>query len=434
MKLVFVVQRYGAEINGGGELHARYVAERLAAHADVRVLTTCARDYVTWRNEWPPGEDRVNGIPVERFAVAHERNLIDFRERSDRIFRDPHSVQEEFRWLDSQGPTSPTLIKRLARVADECDFVVLFSIRYGPAFYGARFAASKAVLVPTAEREASLGLSILQPVFRGVRAIMYNTFEERAMITALSSNEHVPGVVVGVGSQIPDTVDVERARRTFGLDNPYIIYVGRIDSNKGCADLFRHFTEYTDGASRPLDLVLIGTPVLPIPSHPRIKHLGFVADRDKFDAIAGAELLVMPSPYESLSMVALEAWALGRPVLASARCDVLVGQCVRSNAGLYYEDAREFAAALDRILADPALAATLGRNGRAFYARHYSWPVIERKYLDMFEQLRGEPAEYGMEPIPGWLARRTTTVPPAAVVVNALPTGPVVGTERSESR
>ncbi len=434
MKLVIVVQRYGADINGGAELHARYVAERLAHHVDVRVLTTCARDYVSWRNEWPPGEERVNGIPVERFAVARERDLIDFRDRSRRVFQDHHSLQEELDWLDSQGPRCPALMKRLARVADECDFVLLFSVRYSPSFYGARLAAQKAVLVPTAEREASLGLSIFPPVFRGVRAIMYNTAEERAMINALSSNAHVPGVVVGIGSQIPDAVDPERARRTFGLHNPFILYVGRIDKNKGCADLFRDFIEYADGATRPLDLVLIGTPVLPIPSHPRIKHLGFVADQDKFDAIAASELLVMPSPYESLSMVALEAWALGRPVLASARCDVLVGQCVRSNAGLYYEGASEFAAALDRILTDPALAATLGRNGRAFFSRHYSWPVIERTYLDMFEQLRRTPAAHGMEPIPGWFARRSRTVAPAADVVKALPEGPVVETQLTESR
>jgi glycosyltransferase involved in cell wall biosynthesis len=434
MKLVIVVQRYGAEINGGSELHARYVAERLSAHADVRVLTTCARDYVTWRNEWAPGEERVNGIPVERFAVARERDTIDFRDRSSRLFGERHSIHDELGWLESQGPTSPALMKRLSRVADDCDFVLLFSVRYSPAFYGARFAAQKAVLVPTAERESALGLSIFPPVFRGVRAIMYNSFEERALITTLSSNTHVPGVVVGVGSQIPDAVDPARARSKFGLHNPFIIYVGRIDANKGCANLFRNFIEYTEGLSRPLDLVLIGTPVLPIPEHPRIKHLGFVADQDKFDAIAAAELLVMPSPYESLSMVALEAWGLGRPVLASARCDVLVGQCVRSNAGLYYEDAREFFAALDRILCDPALAATLGRNGRAFFARHYSWPVIERKYLDMFDELRRTPGTHSMEPLPGWLARRARTCPPAADVVHALPAGAVVESQVLERR
>ena len=431
MKIAIVVQRYGADINGGAELHARYVAERLSAHADVRVLTTCARDYVSWRNEWPPGEDRVNGIPVERFAVVRERDLVDFRTRSTHVFRHFHSVHDELRWLESQGPRSPTLINRLRRAARECDFLVLFSARYSHAFHGARLAPQKAVLVPTAEREASLGLHIFPPIFRGVRAIMYNSFEEQALITALASNAHVPGVVVGIGSRIPDSVQPGRARQKFGLQNPFIIYVGRIDANKGCDELFRHFTDYVERSGRQLDLVLVGTPVLQVPAHPHVRHLGYVSDQDKFDAIAAAELLVMPSRYESLSMVALEAWALGRPVLASARCDVLVGQCLRSNAGLYYEDAREFGAALDVLLSDRTLATAFGRNGREYFARHYSWPVIERKYLDMFEQLQRTPPVHAMEPLPGWLARRATTAPPAADIVDALPAGPVMSSPHS---
>jgi glycosyltransferase involved in cell wall biosynthesis len=432
MKLVIVVQRYGAEISGGAELHARYVAERLAVHADVRVLTTCARDYVSWRNDFPPGEDEVNGIPVERFLVSKERDAVDFRDQSAFVFNHRHSIHDELRWLDSQGPTSATLMKRLEHIADECDFVILFSARYSHAFHGARLASHKAVLVPTAEREAAVGLEIFQPIFRGVRAIMYNSHEEQAFIAALSSNAHVPGVVVGVGSQVPATVDPGRARQKFGLNNPFIIYVGRIDANKGCEELFRNFREYSD-RSNQLDLVLIGTSVLAIPDHAHIKHLGFVSDQDKFDAIAAAELLVMPSPYESLSIVALEAWALGRPVLASARCDVLVGQCMRSNAGLYYQDAREFGAALDRLLVDRRLAATLGDNGRTYFSRHYSWPVIERKYMDMFNELQQTPARHRMEPLPGWLARRARTAAPAADVVSAVPRGPVVSSGREQS-
>ena len=61
MKLAVVVQRYGADISGGAELHARYIAERLARHASVEVVTTCARDYVTWKNELPAGVEQVNG-------------------------------------------------------------------------------------------------------------------------------------------------------------------------------------------------------------------------------------------------------------------------------------------------------------------------------------------------------------------------------------
>ena len=360
MRLAIVVQRYGADISGGAELHARYIAERLSPRIEVRVLTTCARDYLTWRNELPPGPDEVNGVPVERFRVSRERSLRDFGVRSQRVFHRVHSLQEELDWLKSEGPVSPGLISRLRRSPNEFDFVVLFSVRYFHAYYGARAVPDRAVLVPTAERDPALGLAIFRPIFRGVRAIMYNSFEERAAIHAVAANEDVPGVVVGVGSVIPPVIDPARARQKFGLLRPFLVYIGRIDPNKGCAELFDFFLRYADTSGHELDLVLIGTQALPIPEHPRVRHLGYLADQDKFDVLGAAEALVMPSYFESLSMVALEAWALGRPVLANARCDVLVGQCLRSNAGLYYEDVRDFAAALDRLLDDRALADALG--------------------------------------------------------------------------
>jgi glycosyltransferase involved in cell wall biosynthesis len=425
MKLAVVVQRYGADISGGAELHARYIAEHLSPHAEVRVLTTCARDYVSWRNEWPAGTEAVNGIAVERFPVAQPRDLQDFARRSHHVFNRTHSLHDELRWLDSEGPTSPGLVARLRRHPHEFDFVLLFSLRYYQAYHGARAVPERAVLVPTAEREPALGLALFQPILRGVRALMYNSPEERAMIRAVAHNADVPGVVVGVGSAIPAAVDPQRARQKFGLQNPFVIYVGRIDANKGCAELFDFFIRYAETTSTPPDLVLIGAPVLQIPKHPRIRHLGFVSDQDKFDAIAAADALVMPSYYESLSMVALEAWALGRPVIANGRCDVLRGQCLRSNAGLYYEDAGEFSGALEMLLGNAAVTEALGRNGREFFTRHYSWPVVVRKYLDMFAQLSVEAPTRRMEPLPGWLARRRRGCPPAAAVVNDLPAGAV---------
>jgi glycosyltransferase involved in cell wall biosynthesis len=425
MKLAVIVQRYGMDISGGAELHARYIAEHLSRHADVRVLTTCARDYITWRNEFPLGEERVNGIPVERFPVTREREANDFAGRSRRVFEEMHSLQEELDWLDSEGPLSPSLLARLAASDGEFDFVLLFSIRYHHAYHGARLAASRAVLVPTAERDPALGLSVFPPVFRGVRALMYNSAEERALIHGIAQNDDVPGVVVGVGSELPAGVSAERARQAFDLAGPYIVYVGRIDANKGFPELFTHFTGYLSHSHRNLTLVLIGTPIVEIPAHPRIRHLGFVSDRDKFDVIAGSEALVMPSYFESLSMVALEAWALGRPVIANAGCDVLVGQCLRSGAGLYYQSAAEFAGVLDVLLDNPALAAALGARGQQYYERHYSWPVIEHAYLDMLERLSSEPRRSSMAPLPGWLARRRRDRPPAAAVIDALPRGPV---------
>ena len=424
MNLAIVVQRYGAEISGGAELHARYIAELLSSRINVRVLTTCARDHLTWKNEFSQGDDQVNGVRVERFRVDRERTIRDFGIRSRRVFTRYHSLQEELDWLDSEGPVSQGLIARLRRSAGEFDLVVLFSVRYHHAYFGARAVPGRAVLVPTAEREPALARAILQPIFRGVRAIMYNSPEERAAIQGLAHNEDVPGVVVGVGSRIPPATDGARARLAFSLSHRFVLYVGRIEENKGCGELFDYFLRYLESSRRDLDLVLIGTAAMPIPQHRRIRHLGFVSDQDKFDVLAAADALVMPSYFESLSMVALEAWALGRPVLANGRCDVLRGQCVRSNAGLYYESAGDFAAALDRLLDDTGLSDAMGRNGRDYFQHHYSWPVIERKYLEMFEQLEATPNRKSMEPLPGWFARRRPTVPAALDVLASLPHGP----------
>jgi glycosyltransferase involved in cell wall biosynthesis len=426
VKLAIVVQRYGADINGGAELHARYIAEHLATHVQVEVLTTCATDYISWRNALAPGAESVHGITVRRFATTRERDPDEFGRRSEHVFTESHAVGDELAWLDAEGPVSPDLLAYIAQHAADFDFFIFFSVRYYHAYYGARLVPDKAILVPTAERDAALGLSIFAPLFRGVRALMYNSFEERKLIQTVSGNQDVPGVVVGIGSEIPAQTYPSQFRQKFNLRDRFAIYVGRIDENKGCAELFDFFQRYSRMLVEGMHLVLIGNPIIPIPDHPQIHHLGFVSDQDKFDAIAASELLIMPSYFESLSMVALEAWALGKPVLANGRCDVLKGQCIRSNGGLYYDNFQEFIETLRAIDFSPSLAAALGRNGRDYFSRHYSWPVIERKYLEMIDQLkRGAPAA-PMPPLAGWFARRKKSLPPAATIVDRLPAGPAL--------
>lgn len=429
MKLAVVVQRYGTEINGGAELHARYIAERLSRHAQVEVVTSCARDYVTWRNEWPAGVEQVNGVQVRRFPVAHERNPIQFGRQSRRVFEQAHSVADELSWLESEGPASPALLNHLSSAAGDLDFVLLFSYRYYHAWHAARRLHAKALLVPTAERDPAIGLSIFGPTFRGVRGVMYNSHEEQAMIHAATGNQAVPGVVVGVGSDVPAHTAPERFRSKFSIRRPFAIYVGRIDENKGCGELFNFFQRYAATFPRGLDLVLVGSAIMQVPQHPRIRHVGFLTDDDKFDAMAASDVLIMPSYFESLSMVALEAWALGRPVLANGRCDVLKGQCIRSAAGLYYERYEEFAETLFALESNGPLHTRLGQNGRAYFDRHYSWPVIERKYLDMFDRLKRE-ASAGpvrtLEPLPNWFARRRRDVPAAAEILDRIPSGAVI--------
>ena len=430
MKLAVVVQRYGANISGGAELHARYVAEHLGRHTQVEVVTTCAADYVSWRNELPAGTEVINGCAVHRFPVDRERDIKLFARRSTQVFEHSHSQHDELAWLASEGPTSRSLVTYLRTHREAYDFFVFFSYRYYHSYHGVRAVGPRALLVPTAERDEAIGLSVFGPVFRGVRALMYNSPEERAMITAAAHNDDVPGVVVGIGSEVPERTDPLRFRQKYRINGRFAVYVGRIDANKGCRELFDFFLRSTKAHPVGLALVLIGKPVLDIPEHPRIRHFGFLDDQDKFDAIAAADLLIMPSFYESLSMVALEAWALGRPVLVNGRCDVLRGQCMRSNAGLYYETYEEFVEALRSISEHTRLADALGVNGRAFYRRHYAWPVIEQKYLDVLEALKaedraGRPARV-MEPLRGWLARRKRDLAPAKETLDRLPTGPIV--------
>src|SRR5205814_10152997 len=186
-------------------------------------------------------------------------------------------------------------------------------------------------------------------------------------------------------------------------------------------ELFAHFQRYARAFPRGLDLVLVGSAIIDVPKHPRIHHLGFVDDRDKFDAMAAADLLIMPSYFESLSMVALEAWGLGRPVLANGRCDVLKGQCIRSNAGLYYENYPEFLETLHAIEHNRWLSLALGRNGRQFFRDNYDGPVIERKYLDLLAELSKHPASKTLEPPPGWMERRRHNLPPAEAVLATVP-------------
>lgn len=424
MKLSVVVQRYGADISGGAEQHARYIAERLARHADLEVLTTCARDYITWKNELPPGEETVNGVRVRRFPVSRPRNPGDFGRRSKHVFDHPHSFKDELDWLTSEGPTSPAMLKYIRTQREAVDFFVFFSFRYYHSWHGIRAVPGRSVLVPTAERDPAAGLSLFGSTLRGARALMYNSLEERALLDSVSGRTG-PGVVVGVGSEIPARTQPRRFRKKFNIQRPFAVYIGRIDENKGCRDLFDYFTRYAARYPDGLDLVLIGSKHLDIPDHPRIRHLGFLPDEDKYDALAAADVLIMPSPFESLSMVALEAWALGKPVLANGRCDVLRGQCLRSRGGLYYETADEFVEALFTLDATGPVGGFLGRNGRAFFRRHYAWPVIERKYLDMFDQLRREPADTPMPALPGFFASRQRNLPPAREVVDAAPAGPV---------
>jgi len=394
VQLAVVVQRYGPEITGGAELHARLIAERLAARHEVTVITTCARDYVTWRNEYPRGLSVVGGLPVFRFPVRRRRNPVRFGRLQQRVFHRQHSDREARAWMDAQGPYTPRMRSWIGHHRDDFDYFLCFSYRYWTTYHALRQARKKGLLVPTAEPDPAVEMPMFRDNFRSVRAIMYNSHEERAMIEAQADNRDVANVVVGVGIVDPPPVRAERFRTERSIDGPFLLYVGRIDANKGCEQLFDYYQRthaaMTAAGEPPPRLVLAGSAILEIPEHPGITYLGRVSDQEKYDALSACTALVMPSFYESLSMVLLEAWALSRPVLVNAHCDVLKGQARRADGGLWYGDSAEFMESCRLLASDMALGSALGAAGKRYYDANYTWPVIEGKYEQMLERLQSE--------------------------------------------
>jgi glycosyltransferase involved in cell wall biosynthesis len=374
------VQRYGEDVNGGAEYHCRLIAEHLGKLHHVEVLTSCASDYITWRNERAAGLDEVNGVAVRRFKVRRPRDPDRFGRLSNRVFLGRHTREDELAWLEEQGPFSPSLLRYLRRRERDYDYFLFFSYRYYHSYYGVQALRSKAILVPTAEKDEVIRLGIFRDLFQIPRAIVYNSVEERAMIWEATGNRSVKGEVVGVGSDVPASVDAHLFRDKHGVQGPYMVYVGRVDPNKGCRTLFNYYRRYREETDSRLQLVLVGGKQMDIPEEPGIRYAGFLSEAEKWGALAGAELLVMPSELESLSMVTLEAWSIGKPVLANGRCDVLRGQCRRSRAGLYYDDYYEFKEALSLLESNDELRTGLGVNGQRYYREHYQWSVIEEKY------------------------------------------------------
>lgn len=384
MRLAFVIQRYGLEVNGGAEMHCRLLAERLARRHQVEVFATRALDYLEWRNHYPEGRVLVGGLPVHRFNVKRRRNARVFASLSNLVFHDHHTRAEEEAWVRENGPFSPDLVRAVARAKDRFDLFLFYCYRYYHSWAGLPGVREKALLVPTAEDDPAIHLGIFKGFFKSPRGIVYLTPEEQELVEGVSGNHSVPSAVIGSGLDLPDADPSLDFAARHGLLRPFVLYVGRIDRMKGCLTLFAYFKKFLEETGRDLDLVLAGKAAVPVPDHPRIRALGFITEEEKVAALRQCRLLVMPSPYESLSVITLEAWKLGVPVLANAKCRVLAGQCRRSNGGLFYEGYAEFAEGLELLLKRPEVGKILGEQGREYVEAEYSWERVETKLEGLF--------------------------------------------------
>jgi glycosyltransferase involved in cell wall biosynthesis len=391
VNVAFVVQRYGADITGGSESLARAVAERLAAEMRVTVLTTCARDYVTWRNELPAGPERLNGVDVIRFPVEEERDLEAFNRLSEPLYARPHSEADELVWLRRQGPYAPRLVDAIGERKGEFDAIVFFTYLYHPTYFGLQAAPERSVLVPTAHDEPPLRFRIYDAMFALPRALAFCSVPERELVRSRFGLRDRPEAVAGIGVETTAAGDLDGFRIRHDVRGPHVLYAGRIDAGKGCEEMISFYDRYRRDHAGAAELLLIGRLAMEEPRVPGVRYLGFLSEEEKRSALGGARAVVCPSPFESLSIVLLEAFALGTPALASARSPVLKDHCVRSQGGLYYSGAQEFSEALDLIVREPRLRLALGENGRRYVGENYRWEAVLARYRRLIEAAAGSP-------------------------------------------
>jgi glycosyltransferase involved in cell wall biosynthesis len=368
-----VVQRYGQEITGGAEALAAQVAQHLRPHWDITVITTCATDHLSWANVLPPGESMVDGVRVVRFPVRSTRNRFAHNAMSRRLYGRSLDRSEEELWLASQGPLAPGLFRHLAEEGGRYDGFLVFTYLYVTGAWTVPMLGRRALVVPTAHEEPAFRFDVFADVFERPRALLTLTEEERQLIQARFPR-HAPARVVGVGVEPPRT-EPQRFRSKFGIDRPYLMYVGRVEKGKGIYELLRAHARLRAADPESAELVLVGDSSVNA-SGQGVRLLGRIGEQDKWDGLAGAEAVVVPSARESLSLLTLEAMAVGTPVIGNIASAVVGGHLERSQGGVAYRSSADFAEVVRTVRGRREALARAGRK----YARRYRWSTVVEAY------------------------------------------------------
>ena len=422
MKFAFVTPRYGADISSGAEHACRLLAERVCERHAVDVLTTCARDPLTWRNEYSEASDRVRGVLVRRFAVNQTRDDDAFQKLSARMFAEPHSRGDEEDWVRGLGPLSPGLIDYLKRQSRSYDAVVFFSLYHATTVHGIAAAPKRSVVFPYVRLNPALRFSIWTEVLESARAVGYLSAAERRLVRSYLNLFPATEEVVGVGVDMPaqetyprhqqdpaDTLSEDDGeggtprdatlapdylsgrgipfRRRHRLHGPFALYGGRVEQNNGCEEMLEYFDSVA-AADGDTALVLMGVKLMKVPEAPHIRMPGIVADRERMIAYEAAEVTLAPDPDDLLAQPVLESLAVGTPVLASARNEAAVEHCRRAHAGLYYANREEFVESLQLMMTNTRLREQLGENGRQYINQHHRWDVAMARFERLVMRVR----------------------------------------------
>ena len=382
MKLLYVVQRYGDDIVGGSEAACRQFAEALtAAGHSVEVLTSCARSYVTWENSYEPGTTNINGVIVHRLPVVDQRYPERFGPTDMWLMSEESSplLFEHERWALLMGPEVDGLRTWLIDNSNRFDVAIFMTYLYCTATRGIPAVAGRLPVVfqPTAHDEPSFRIPLFESIFRLPDAFLFFTPEERDVVRE-RFNIQPEGRVVGIGIDMnPPTGNTLDFRRQFNIgDDPYLVYVGRLDPMKGVKQLCEFFIQLKKNYPSRLKLVLAGDPMVDLPVSDDVIITGFLDEETKQAGIAGSLALVQSSYFESFSIVLCEAWVQRRPALVQGASTVLRGQALRSAGAIPYEGFAEFEQAVLMLFENQSLADELGANGRAYVEDTYEWAHV----------------------------------------------------------
>jgi len=398
VSIAFVVQRYGAEVAGGAEALCRDTARALVrAGEEVTVFTTTARDYLTWAPYYPVGTTTDDGVTVRRFAVDPP----DPQRSADLVRHlglNPGDPALEAEWAKSQGPVSRDMLRALRDIGDRPSpgtdpgqgqtpgrdkprVVALWTYLYATSQMGISLVRDRAIVVPLAHEEPMLRFTLTRGVIRSARALAFMVPEEQALVQQMVGTGDIPGVVVGAGLDPAPDGDADRIRRTRPLPRRFALYLGRVDASKGVDALIRAHSAYRDSGGE-LGLVLAGREAAGLDIPGWVVTTGFISNEERADLLAAADVVVLPSPYESLSLVALEAWRAGRPTLGYARSEVVAGQTARSGGGLLYTGPDTYGRQLTRLARNPEERRAFGEQGRAF-AADWTWDACVGRWREV---------------------------------------------------
>lgn len=383
MRILLVAQRYGAEVVGGSESHARTVAERLARRHEVTVATTTALDYWTWAPHYVAGASDLNGVRVLRFPVAAGRDP-RYKEIERHVLFEEHTLADEYAWLRAQGPHAPRLLDFVHREGHGFQAILFYTYIYEPTALGLPLVPERAALVSTAHDELPLRLAPYRPLFQLPRALGALTPEELALVRREFRNDQVPAEIIGLGLDSPPTADAAAFRSRHGLSGRLVVYVGQVTQAKGVDELLAMWSAYR-AAGGDGTLVLLGNVFMELPARDDVVALGRVSEGEKWAALAAADALVLPSHLESLGIVLLEAWQVATPVLVPAWNAVTAGQTGRSGGGATYAGRDAFGAALASLLED---GRARGEAGRAWVERECAWPAFDARLDRLLEMTK----------------------------------------------